>query len=230
MRDYEFSLDFFFFDMKVEIFRFNIFEENTYLIYDESKECVIVDPGCYTKQERDFLTGSIARPGLKPVLVANTHCHADHILGVGFLKDLYGIPFAANAADAFLLRDAPKFASAFGWDVPGDISIDLPCLDGTELRFGNSVLKCAFTPGHTPGGQVIYSESDKFMLSGDTIFRGTIGRTDLEGGNLDQLMASIHNVVLRFDSLYTILPGHGDKTSVGEEAGKNPFLGFDDEN
>lgn len=215
--------------MKVEIFRFNLFEENTYLIYDDTKQCVIVDPGCYSQAERDCLTDAIDKLGLTPVLVANTHCHADHILGVNYLKNKYGIPFAANSADNYLLKNADKFASVFGWSLTDPITIDMECIDGTELRFGNSVLKCASTPGHTPGGQVIYSESDKFMLSGDSIFKGTIGRTDLEGGDLDQLMASIHNVILRFDSLYTIFPGHGDKTSIGEEAGKNPFLGFEED-
>ncbi|MCQ2250204.1 MAG: MBL fold metallo-hydrolase [Bacteroidales bacterium] len=215
--------------MKVEIFRFNFFEENTYLIYDDTKECVIVDPGCYSQQERDFLTGTIAKLQLKPVLIANTHCHSDHILGISFLKSFYNIPFAANSADAYLLDNAAKYAQVFGWQIQNDISIDIECKDGTELRFGNSVLKCASTPGHTPGGQVIYSEADKFMISGDTLFKGTIGRTDLEGGDYDQLMASIRNVILRFDSLYTVFPGHGDKTSVGEEAGKNPFLGFEED-
>jgi len=215
--------------MKIEIFRFNLFEENTYLVYDDTMECVIVDPGCYSQQERDFLTDTISKLGLRPVLVANTHCHTDHILGVGYLKDYYKIPFAANGADDFLLRDAAKSAAVFGWQLTDPIKIDIDCADGTELRFGNSVLKCASTPGHTPGGQVIYSEADKFMLSGDTLFKGTIGRTDLPGGDLDQLMASIHNVILRFDSLYTIFPGHGDKTSIGEEAGTNPFFGFEED-
>ncbi len=215
--------------MKVEIFRFNLFEENTYLVYDDTRECVIVDPGCYSQSERDFLDAAIARLQLKPVLIANTHCHSDHILGVSYLKTKYGIPFAANSADDYLLKNADRNASVFGWSLPDPISIDVSCTDGTELKFGNSVLKCASTPGHTPGGQVIYSEQDKFMLSGDSIFKGTIGRTDLEGGNLDQLMASIHNVILRFDSLYTIFPGHGDSSTIGKEAGTNPFLGFEED-
>ncbi len=215
--------------MKVEIFRFNLFEENTYLVYDDTKECVIVDPGCYSQQERDFLDAAIARLQLKPVLIANTHCHSDHILGISYLKKKYGIPFAANGADDYLLKNADRNASVFGWSLPDPIAIDINCGDGTELKFGNSVLKCASTPGHTPGGQVIYSEQDKFMLSGDSIFKGTIGRTDLEGGNLDQLMASIHNVILRFDSLYTIFPGHGDSSTIGKEAGTNPFLGFEED-
>lgn len=215
--------------MKVEIFRFNLFEENTYLVYDDTRECVIVDPGCYSQAERDCLAGAIDRLQLKPVLIVNTHCHSDHILGVSWLKNKYSIPFAANTADGFLLRTAGKYASVFGWNLPDPVEIDIECADGTGLKFGNSVLKCASTPGHTPGGQVIYSESDKFMLSGDSIFKGTIGRTDLEGGDLDQLMASIHNVILRFDSLYTIFPGHGESTTVGKEAGTNPFLGFEED-
>lgn len=213
--------------MKIQIFRFNLFEENTYVVYDDTNECVIVDPGCYSSEEREFFTSTLQKQGLVPKCIVNTHCHSDHIVGVAFLKDFYKIPFAANVADKYLLDKAALFASVWGWKLDEPISIDIECHDGSEIRFGNSVLKIASTPGHTPGGQIIYSEADKFMISGDTIFKGTIGRTDLEGGDYDTLMASIHNVVLRFDSIYTIFPGHGDKTSVGVEAGENPMLGFD---
>lgn len=215
--------------IKIQIFRFNLFEENTYVLYDETKECVIVDPGCYSQAERDFFTSTIAKLGLVPKLIVNTHCHSDHVVGVDYLREFYNIPFAANPADKYLLDKAAKMASAWGWSVKEPIAIDKECSDGMELHFGNSVLKCASTPGHTPGGQLIYSDEDKFMLSGDTIFKGTIGRTDLEGGDYDQLMASIHNVVLRFDSVFNIFPGHGDRTSVGVEAGENPFLGFEED-
>lgn len=214
--------------MKIEIFRFNSFDENTYIVYDDTKECVIVDPGCYTNEEKEFLTNKISQKELTPKLIVNTHCHADHILGVNFLKNKYNIPFAANSADNYLLSNADKMAAMWGWKVDTPITIDINCTNNTQLTFGNSILKCMHTPGHTPGGQVIYSESDKFMITGDTIFKGTIGRTDLPGGNYDDIMASIRNCILRFDSMYAIFPGHGESTSVGVEAGQNPFIGIED--
>lgn len=214
--------------MKIEIFRFNSFDENTYIVYDDTKECVIVDPGCYTNEEKEFLTNIISQKELTPKLIVNTHCHADHILGVNFLKNKYNIPFAANSADNYLLSNADKMAAMWGWKVDTPITIDINCTNNTQLTFGNSILKCMHTPGHTPGGQVIYSESDKFMITGDTIFKGTIGRTDLPGGNYDDIMASIRNCILRFDSMYAIFPGHGESTSVGVEAGQNPFIGIED--
>lgn len=215
--------------MKIERLTFNMFEENTYIVYDDAtKECAVVDPGCYSKAERETLASRIAQLGLRPKLVINTHCHSDHILGVNFLKEKYGITFAANSADQYLLDDANKYAAAWGWTLDGKIAIDVDCNDGKEFRIGNATLKCASTPGHTPGGQVIYSEDDKFIITGDTLFRGTIGRTDLPGGDYDALIASIQNVVMRFDSLYEVYPGHGESTSIGEEAGKNPFIGIED--
>ncbi len=215
--------------MKVEKFVFNSFDENTYLVSDETKECIIIDPGCYSQDERDFFVAHIKGNGLVPKAIVNTHCHTDHILGVNYLKDVFDIPFAANNADQYLLDIARRQALTHGWvldDRP--IVIDIDCPDGKKFDFGNSTLKCASTPGHTPGGQVIYSESGKFMLTGDTLFKGTIGRTDLPGGDYDTLISSIRNTVMRFDSLYDVYPGHGDGTSIGVEAGGNPFIGIDD--
>jgi glyoxylase-like metal-dependent hydrolase (beta-lactamase superfamily II) len=209
--------------MKVEIFRFNLFEVNTYLVYDETKECVIIDPGCYSEKERDLLSETIAVRGLKPVMIANTHCHSDHILGVNFLKEKFSIPFAANPQDGFLLEKAAEYASRWRWKIDSPV-IDIPCGDGTVLKFGNSALKCVPTPGHTPGGQIIYAEEPKIMFTGDTLFKGTIGRTDLDGGSYDDIMASIRNIILRFDSLYEIFPGHGEPSSVGIETTENPFV------
>lgn len=212
--------------MKIEIFRFNLFEENTYVVYDDTKECVIIDPGCSNDREQNFFVQTLDKLGLKPVMIANTHCHSDHILGVKFLKDKYNIPFAANTNDKFLLDNAGKYAQRWGWQLD-PIAIDIPCAEGTELKFGNSTLKCMETPGHTPGGQIIYSEAEKYMFSGDTLFKGTIGRTDLEGGDYDKLMESIKGKILRFDSEYEIFPGHGERTSVSIEMTENPFVEFD---
>jgi len=215
--------------MKIERFVNNTFAENTYLVYDTGTlDCAIIDPGCYSQEERTTLTSRIAALNLHPVLIANTHCHSDHILGVNFLKRTYGIPFAANAADQYLLNKADLYASVWGWHIDGQITIDIDCAEGSVLKIGNSTLKCAATPGHTPGGMAFYSDDDKFIFTGDTLFRGTIGRTDLPGGDYDTIMASIRNRLMRFDSQYEVLPGHGESTSIAEEAAKNPMIGIED--
>ncbi|MBQ9213220.1 MAG: MBL fold metallo-hydrolase [Bacteroidales bacterium] len=210
--------------MKVEIYRFNLFEVNTYVVYDDTKECVIIDPGCYSENERDFFVKSLQEKELQPVIIVNTHCHSDHILGVNFLKEKYNIPFAARLEDNFLLENAQMFAERWHWKIDSDIKIDVPCQEGTIIKFGNTYLKCTHTPGHTPGGQTLYAEDAKIMFTGDTLFKGTIGRTDLEGASYEDEMVSIRNIILRFDSLYEIFPGHGEPTSVGIETTENPFV------
>ena len=214
--------------MKIERFTVNHLGENTYLVYDDTRECAVIDPGCYSDDERKAITSRIAQLDLRPKYIINTHCHIDHVIGVNCLKKTYGIPFAANCADQYLLDKAEAFATVWKWKLDGEISIDIDCTEGTEFQIGNSVLKCAATPGHTPGGIVIYSEQDKFMMTGDTLFKGTIGRTDLPGGDYDTLIASIRNRLMRFDSLYNVHPGHGESTTIGVEAGENPFIGIED--
>ncbi len=215
--------------MKIERYTVNSFAENTYIVYDEDTlECAIIDPGCYSTAERNAITSRIAQLGLRPIMVANTHCHADHILGVHFLQEKYHIPFAANTADQYLLDQADKYGAAWNWHIDGNIKIDIPCTEGTELKIGNSILKCAATPGHTPGGIAIYSDEYKFIFTGDTLFRGTIGRTDLPGGDYDSIIASIRNRLMRFDGDYDVHPGHGESTSIGKEAATNPMIGIED--
>ena len=215
--------------MKIERFIVNTFGENTYLVYDDAThECAVIDPGCYSEGERNAIATRINQLNLRPKYIINTHCHIDHILGVNFLKKTGGIPFAAKAADQYLLDKADAYAMGWDWKLDGKIEIDIDITEGSEFKIGNATLKCAATPGHTPGGMVIYSENDKFMFTGDTLFRGTIGRTDLPGGNYDTLIASIQNRVMRFDSQYDVLPGHGESSSIAEEAANNPMIGIED--
>ena len=215
--------------MKIERFIVNYLGENTYLAYDDdTRECVVIDPGCYTGAERAAITQRIAQLDLKPKFIINTHCHIDHVIGVNFLKKTYGIPLAACRADQYLLDKAEAYANAWKWQLDGAISIDIDCAEGTEFAIGNSKLLCAATPGHTPGGMSIYSDEDRFIFTGDTLFRGTIGRTDLPGGDYDTLIASIRNRLMRLDSQYEVYPGHGECTSIAEEAATNPMIGVED--
>ncbi|MCQ2975813.1 MAG: MBL fold metallo-hydrolase [Bacteroidales bacterium] len=211
--------------MEIINFRFNDLQVNTFIVIDtDTKQCVIIDPGCYSNQECDFLVNYISKNKLSPKFVINTHCHSDHILGVKFITDYYKIPFLANINDQYLLDSAEKFAYRFDWNVKLPIIINQPTKDGDIIKFGNSELKILHTPGHTPGQQAIYSDKEKFMIVGDTIFKGTIGRTDLPGGDLDQLMDSIKNKILTFDPDFTIFPGHGESTKVSIEMTENPFF------
>jgi len=215
--------------MKIERFTVNNFGENTYLVYDDdTKECAVIDPGCYSPEERNAITARISQLGLCPKYIINTHCHIDHVIGVNFIKKTYGIPFAACRADQYLLDKADTYALVWQWQLDGKIDIDIDITEGSTFQLGKSTLKCAATPGHTPGGMVIYSDDDKFIMTGDTLFKGTIGRTDLPGGDYDTLIASIHNRLMRFDSLYEVHPGHGESTTIGVEAGENPMIGIED--
>lgn len=210
--------------MKIIIFRFNYFQENTYVIYDQTNECVVVDPGMYSQKEEEYFVKTITKEGLKPVAIINTHCHSDHILGVKFLKDTYNIPFYAHPDDKFLLENAAECAKMWDWQIKTPISIDIETYDNQTIKFGNSQLKTIHTPGHTPGQQAIVGDSDKFLIVGDTIFKGSVGRTDLPGGNLDKMMISIKDKILSYPEEYTIFPGHGSETTIGIEKKQNPFL------
>lgn len=214
--------------MKIEILRFNPFVENTYVIIDKSKKCVIIDPGCHTDRERDFFLNYIKTNELLPQMIINTHCHIDHIAGVDFVKESFNIPFLAHKEEEYLLGDAGEYARQWDYfDIKKNIVIDEYLDENKEYTFGDSVLKIIHTPGHTPGQCAVYSDIEKFMIVGDTIFKGSIGRTDLPGGDYDALENSIKNKILKFDPDFTIFPGHGDSTKVSIEMTENPFINFD---
>jgi len=211
--------------MQIEVFRFNDIAVNTYILSDNGK-CAIVDPGCHTEKEQQTLCNHIDSKGYQPQFIINTHCHCDHIVGAQFVKEHYNIPFIANPADQYWLDHAAETGNHWGWyDVVAPV-IDKPSNDGDTFKLGNAELKVMHTPGHSRGQQAIYSEKDKFVIVGDTIFKGTIGRTDLADGNLDDLMDSIKNKIIPLGGDYTIFPGHGPITKISIEVRENPFLSF----
>ena len=174
--------------MQIEAFRFNAFEVNTYVVSSEG-ECAIIDPGCYTDEEKQTLAAFIKQK-YTPKYIINTHLHCDHILGVNYLKNEFSIPFAAAKQDEFLLAQATEFGRRGGWNNVVAQKIDTYLNDGDTFKIGSGELKIMLTPGHSPGQVAIYSTKDKFVIVGDTLFKGSVGRTDLEGGNLDSLMES----------------------------------------
>ena len=210
--------------MKIACLPFNPIQENTYVVWDDTKECVVIDAGNCSPREDAALDDFISRQGLKPVLAANTHGHFDHTLGVGHLKKRYGIPFALSEKDRFLLDNAAVSGSLFGVKTGPMPAIDRDLDAETEIRFGNSVLRILRTPGHTPGHVAFYEPESKALFTGDTLFRESIGRTDLPGGDYSWIMRSILDVIVPLGEEVHVYPGHGPESTIGHELLYNPFI------
>ncbi len=211
--------------MKTASLTFNPIGENTYIVWDETSEAIIVDAGSCDERENAALDDFIARHGLRPVMAVNTHGHFDHVLGVSHLQQRYGIPFALSGKDRFLLENAQTSGSIFGVKVgaiPPTIDADLDTT--TEIRFGNTLLEVIPTPGHTPGHVALYEPSAGVLFTGDTLFRESIGRTDLPGGDYSWIMRSILDRLLPLGDEVKVCPGHGPETTLGHEALYNPFI------
>lgn len=210
--------------MKIACLTFNPIQENTYVVWDSTKECILVDAGNSTPREDAALDNFIAEHGLKPVLAVNTHGHFDHTLGVCHAKRRYDIPFALSAKDRFLLDNAATSGSVFGVKIGEMPAVDLD-LDATpEIRFGQTVLQVIPTPGHTPGHVALYCPASKALFTGDTLFRESIGRTDLPGGDYSWIMRSILDRLVPLGDDVRVYPGHGPETTIGHEVLYNPFV------
>jgi len=203
---------------------FNDFQENTYLVFDDTNECVIIDPGCYYQSEREMLIQAIKQFKLKPVLLLNTHCHLDHIFGNKFIKDTYKIPFLANKNELPIIESAPTVAGVYGIQFDEVVIPDKFLNDGDEVTFGNTTLKVLFTPGHSPGSISFYDNENKFVISGDVLFHDSIGRYDFPLSDYDTLMNSIFNKLLTLEDEVKVYSGHGPETFIGREKRNNPFL------
>lgn len=210
--------------MTVTGFTFNAFSENTYVLQDETGECVIVDPGCYDKREQEQLKDFISARNLKVVLLLNTHCHIDHVLGNQFVVDTYQVPFLIHAADQATLQSVPVYAPAYGFPLYQPATPTGLLEPGQDIRFGQTALQVLFTPGHAPGHVVFYHAKSKTLLGGDVLFQRSIGRTDLPGGDFDTLIRSIQTQLFTLPDEVTVYPGHGPSTTIGEEKKSNPFL------
>lgn len=213
-----------FFMISIKSFVFGPFQENTYVLYDETKECVIIDPGCYDSRERTALEAFISSNGLKPVKLLNTHCHLDHIFGNGFVAEKYKLPLEINRADKPVFDAYLTTAGLYGLDASPSPEPSVFLDEGDVVKFGNSALEIVFTPGHSPGSITFFNREQKFMIAGDVLFYGSIGRSDLPGGNSETLINSIKNKLLPLGDDYTVYSGHGPSTTTGFERKNNPFL------
>ena len=210
--------------ISLKIFVFNSFQVNTYILYDDTKECIIIDPACSSQAEFNIIENFIKENNLKPVAFYNTHCHIDHVVGNYFIDKYYKIPLGIHKAGLGTLKLSKVYGLAMGLHIEKIIKPSFFLNEGDEVKFGNSVLKVLYTPGHLDGSICFYSEKDKFVIVGDVLFHQGIGRTDLPTGNYDLLISSIKTKLFILPDSTVVYPGHGESTSIGYEKKFNPFL------
>lgn len=211
--------------LKLESLIFNPFSENTFIVYDETNECVIVDPGCTNAAEEDRLFGFIDSHQLKPLMVINTHGHVDHVVGNNAVKRRYGIKVAAHLDMHHDFTQAKRQAVWLGMQPEGDIDLpDVDLQDDQEIKVGNGILEVICTPGHAKGSISLYAPAEGWVITGDALFCRSIGRTDLPGGNFEELRESIRTRLFSLPNETEVFPGHGESTTIGEEKDFNPFV------
>ncbi len=205
-------------------FTFNPFSENTYLLSDEQGECWVIDPGCYTESERIKLKDYIAQNRLIPSKLLNTHCHLDHIFGNALVSDTYQLKPQWHEKENIVARGAKLAAMMYGIKAPEHRSPGNYLAEGDILKLGEAEFEILFTPGHSPGSVCFYNAAEKFVIAGDVLFRESIGRTDLPGGNHKTLIRSIREKLFTLPDEVVVYNGHGPATTIGHEKKYNPFL------
>lgn len=209
----------------IQSFEVNYFSENTYIVYDETGEAVLIDCGCLTHEEEklvsDFITAN--RLTLKRYLC--THLHLDHIFGNEFVYKTYGLKPEAHHADVVGLPSPAEQARAFGLpDRIKEVPVGHYLAGGEVIRFGHSELQVLSVPGHSPGSVAFYNAKNGFVIVGDALLAGSIGRTDLWGGNHEILLAAIRQKLLTLPDETIVYPGHGPETRIIDEKFDNPYL------
>lgn len=208
----------------VKSFVFNPYQENTYVLYDELGACAIIDPGMYGTAEEERLTAFIRDNALRPEILLNTHCHIDHVLGNRFVYDEYGLTPQLHEGEVPVLVEVQNYAPQMGlrYDISPIPNTFLE--DGQTVRFGQSQLELILVPGHSPAHLCFYVAEQRLLIGGDVLFRNSIGRTDLPGGNHEQLLMNIRERVYTLPDETVVYPGHGPETTVGYEKRTNPFV------
>lgn len=210
--------------IRVQKFVFNPFQENSFLLFDETGECILADMGSYTVEEKKEILYFVENNRLNPVMIVNTHCHVDHLLGNSFFKNKFKVKTVAHAADGFLIGNAVEHGNVFGLEVEAPPPADESIEDGSLISFGSSSLSVLHVPGHSPGSVALYSRDDGFVIVGDVLFKGSIGRTDLPGGDFDTLINSIKSKLMVLPAETIVYCGHGPETTIGEEKETNPYI------
>lgn len=208
----------------VKVFTFSPIQENTYVLSNEAGDAIIIDPGCYFPEEKDALASYLQDNALKPVMLLQTHTHLDHVFGTRWVAETYGLQPHLHENEKKVMSWAAQ--SGLMWNLPFDM-YEGPVkelIDGQDIRLREDHLQVYFTPGHSPGHVVFHCAAQQFVIGGDVLFRGSIGRTDLPGGDYDTLITSIETKLMTLPDATKVYSGHGPVTTIGEERATNPFL------
>ncbi|MES2330879.1 MAG: MBL fold metallo-hydrolase [Bacteroidota bacterium] len=210
--------------IKVKLFTFSPVQENTYVLYNEQNKAIIIDAGCYFSAEQETLKDFINNTQLQPVRLLNTHCHLDHVFGNKWVSETWDLELWLHAGEEPMLKLAPL--SGEKWGLPfQNYEGPLHFLEeGDTIMLGEDELRVILAPGHSPASLCFYCEKQKFLIGGDVLFRESIGRTDLPGGNHETLLKSIREKLFVLPDEVVVYPGHGIPTTIGYEKANNPFL------
>ncbi|NDA61049.1 MAG: MBL fold metallo-hydrolase [Chitinophagia bacterium] len=210
--------------LTLQVFTFSPIRENTYILFNEQRKAIIIDPGCYFSAEEEMLKNYIQSEGLKPEKLLNTHCHLDHVFGNRWVHETYGLELHIHAGEQTVLERAP--ISGNNWGLPfTNYSGPLHFLKEQDVVYlGNDQLQVIEAPGHSPASICFYCAQQEFLIAGDVLFRESIGRTDIPGANQEQLLTSIREKLWPLPDTTTVYPGHGGSTTIGHEKAHNPFL------
>ncbi len=210
--------------MQIKTFVFNPFQVNTYLIYDNKKKAILIDPAMMSSVERYEFKEYVEKHQIKLNKVLFTHGHIDHIAGSAWIKKEFGLSPAAHPADDFLINTAEAHAQSFGIEIEHPAAVSKKIEHGDTIQSSNITLHCRLVPGHSRGSIAFLNNESRSVFNGDTLFAGSIGRTDLPGGNYDELIHSIKEQLMSLTPDFTLYPGHGPKSSIANEMADNPFI------
>lgn len=210
--------------LNVHSFVFNTFQENTYVVSDENGSCAIFDPGMSNREEESSFNSFVEKNSLKPIALYNTHCHIDHVLGNRFIYENYGLIPQFHEGEVPVLVAVENMAPMYGFRYETSPIPESFLEESQTVSIGNHSLQLLFVPGHSPAHLCFYSSEDGFLIGGDVLFRNSIGRTDLPGGNHQQLLDNIQEKIYTLPDDTIIYPGHGPTTTIGFEKATNPFI------
>ncbi len=210
--------------IKIKTFTFNQFRENTYVLSDETKQCIIIDPGCYEYEERKELTDYITSESLEVVRLINTHAHIDHVLGNDFIKRNYKVKLSLHKNELPILEGVKAKAINYGFPHYQPTDADDFIDENHKISFGNAVLEILFVPGHAPGHLAFVNREQRICISGDVLFNRSVGRTDFPLSSYQDLKTSLRDKIYQLPDDMVVYPGHGPTTTIGEEKLYNPYI------
>lgn len=208
----------------IKSFTFNPFQENTYVLYNEKREAIIIDPGMYDKHEFEFFFDFLENESLNPILLLNTHTHLDHIFGNAAVQSKFSIPLAFHELETPVFNAASSAGALYNLPFEKSPEPNFYIKEGEEITLGEDRFEILLTPGHSPGSVCFYNKKQQFVISGDVLFQLSVGRSDLPGGNPDELFNSIHSKLFTLPNEVEVFSGHGPKTQIGFEKMNNPFM------